>query len=65
MVVGMWHFEINAAEYAYAKEMPKRQKELMDLQSIFHVHFKADFIEANSSYEEELRALFFLPPWAT
>ena len=26
MVVGMWQFEINAAEYAYGKEMPRRAK---------------------------------------
>ena len=26
MVVWMWQFEINAGEYAYAKEMPIRAK---------------------------------------
>ena len=55
MVVGMWQFGINAGEYAYAKEMPK------DLQRFFRVHVKADFIEPNSSYKEELRAFIFPP----
>ena len=40
--------------------MPKRcQEEPGDLQRFFRVYFKADFIEANSSYEEELQAFFF------
>ena len=39
---------------------PKRcQEEPRDLQKIFHVDFKANFNEANSSYEDELRAFFF------
>ena len=42
--------------------MPKIcQEEPGDLQGFFRVYFKADFIEANSSYEEELQAFFFLP----
>ena len=40
--------------------MPKRcQEEPKDLQRFFRVHVKADFIEANSSYKEELRAFIF------
>lgn len=40
--------------------MPKRcQEEPKGFQKFIHVHFKADFIETNSTYEEEPREFIF------
>ena len=47
----MWQFEMKTGEQVFARQMPGKAKE------IAQVHFKADFLSATPTREEELQAI--------
>jgi len=50
---------MNAGEQVFARQMPRKVKELPQ---IARVHFKADFVGATPSGEEELPAILSFHP---